>query len=410
MPEYINRHMEEQITRMSEYYPVIMVCGQRQVGKSTMLHHMMKEDRKYVTLDDRNARRLAENDPGLFFETYGFPVLIDEVQRVPSIFLEIKRIVDEKILAGENFNGMIWLTGSQKFQMMKGISESLSGRVAIFEMSGISCAEAENRPSSLFHPSVDSLRERMKTSIPKNINEIFERIFRGGMPKLITTDLDRDRYFMDYVNTYLERDIHLIENVDKLNEFYDFLVYMAARTSQELNYSEISKELGISVPTAKGWTTILERSGIIYILRPYYNNITNRLVKTPKMYFMDTGLAAYLCRWPNAETLANGAMSGAYFETYVITEIVKSYYNAGKKADLYYYRDIDRKEIDLLITEGNKIYPVEIKKSKNPARPDKNFSVLEKFKMDIQKGIILCMSDELIPLNRETWLCPVSCL
>ena len=215
---------------------------------------------------------------------------------------------------------------------------------------------------------------------------------------------------MDYVNTYLERDIHLMENVDKLNEFYDFLVYMAARTSQELNYSEISKELGISVPTAKGWTTILERSGIIYILRPYYNNITNRLVKTPKMYFMDTGLAAYLCRWPNAETLANGAMSGAYFETYVITEIVKSYYNAGKKADLYYYRDIDRKEIDLLITEGNKIYPVEIKKSKNPARPDKNFSVLEKFKMDIQKGIILCMSDELIPLNRETWLCPVSCL
>ena len=410
MSQYIKRHMETQILNMSNYYPVIMVCGQRQVGKSTMLHHLMQDDRKYVSLDDRNARRLAENDPGLFFETYGFPILIDEVQRVPSIFLEIKRIVDEKALNNKNFNGMIWLTGSQKFQMMKGVSESLSGRVAIFEMSGLSSAEIENRPALQFHPSIDSLRERMKTVIPKNINKLFERIFRGGMPKLITTDLDRDRYFMDYVNTYLERDIHLIEQVDKLDSFYDFLVYMAARTSQELNYSEISKELGISVPTAKGWTTILERSGVIYILRPYYTNITNRLVKTPKMYFMDTGLAAYLCRWPNAETLENGAMSGAYFETYVVSEIIKSYYNAGKKADLYYYRDIDRKEIDLLIVEGDKLYPLEIKKSKNPNHPDKNFSVLEKFKMDTQPGVILCMSDELIPYNRETWLCPVSCL
>lgn len=408
--QYINRHMEQQILSMSEYYPIIMVCGQRQVGKSTMLHHLKEDNRRYVTLDDINARRLAENDPGLFFETYGFPILIDEVQRVPSIFLEIKRIVDEKALANEDFNGMIWLTGSQKFRMMKGVSESLSGRVAIFEMSGLSSAELENRPAKLFHPSLDSLRERIKTSVPKNINELYENIFRGGMPKLAVTDLDRDRYFMDYVNTYIERDIHLLEQVDKLDSFYDFLVYMAARTSQELNYSEISKEIGISVPTVKGWTTILERSGIIYILRPYYANITNRLVKTPKMYFMDTGLAAYLCRWPNAQTLENGAMSGAYFESYVVSEIVKSYYNAGKNADLYYYRDIDRKEIDLLIIEGDKLYPLEIKKSKNPAHPDKNFGILDKFNMDTQPGIILCMSDELIPYNKEAWLCPASCI
>lgn len=410
MSEYIKRHMEEQIISMSEYYPVIMVCGQRQVGKSTMLHHLMNDDRKYVTLDDTNARRLAENDAALFFETYGFPILIDEVQRVPSIFLEIKRIVDEKALNGEDFNGMIWLTGSQKFQMMKNVSETLAGRVAIFEMSALSAAEIENRPHEIFNPSLDSLRTRIKSMQKKNIHELFEKIFRGGMPKLITTDLDRDRYFMDYVNTYLERDIHLLEQVDKLDAFYDFLVYMAARTSQELNYSEISKELGISVPTAKGWTTILERSGIIYILRPYYNNITNRLVKTPKMYFMDTGLAAYLCRWPNADTLANGLMSGAYFETYVVSEIIKSYYNSGKKADLYYYRDIDKKEIDLLIFEGDKLYPIEIKKSKNPSHPDKNFNVLDKFGMDVQPAVILCMSDELIPYNRDSWLCPVSCI
>lgn len=410
MAEYIKRHIEEQILIASANYPVVMVCGQRQVGKSTMLHHIKEKERKYVTLDDRNALRLASSDPGLFFETYGFPILIDEVQRVPSLFLEIKRIVDEKIISGEDFNGMIWMTGSQKFQMMKGVSESLSGRVAVFEMSGLSAAETDGRPAALFHPSAVSLRQRVSSSSAVNINGIFEKIFTGGMPKLITSEIERDRYFMDYVNTYLERDIHLMEQVGKLDSFYDFLVYMAARTSQELNYSEISKELGISSPTAKEWTSILERSGIIFILRQYHTNITNRIVKTPKMYFMDTGLAAYLCRWPDPETLANGAMAGAYFETYVVTEIVKSYYNAGKRTDFYYYRDIDKKEIDLLFTEGDKIYPVEIKKAKDPSHPDKNFSVLEKMKMNIQPGIILCMSDELIPYNRNTWLCPVWCL
>lgn len=407
---YIKRFLEEEIIKNSKIYPVIMVCGQRQVGKSTMLHHLMEPERKYVTLDDQNARRLAENDAALFFETYGAPLLIDEFQRVPSILLEMKRIVDEKMLNGEDCNGMYWLTGSQKFPMMKSVADSLSGRVGIFDLSSFSTAELEGRNAAVFSPVIADLKERMADNYPKNIHQIFDRIFRGGMPKLLTTEIERDRFYMDYVNTYLERDIHLLEQVDKLNEFYDFLVYMAARTSQELNYSEISKELGISVPTVKAWTTILERSGIIYILHPYYNNITNRLVKTPKMYFMDTGLAAYLCRWPNAETLENGAMAGAYFETYVVSEIVKSYYNAGKRPDLYYYRDIDKKEIDLLITMGDKIYPIEIKKSKNPKEPDKNFSVLEKLKLEIQPGIILCMADEMIPYNREVWYYPVSAI
>lgn len=407
---YIQRHLESQIKETSRFYPVVMVCGQRQVGKSTMLYHIKEEERRYVTLDDGNARRLAEKDPQLFFETYGSPLLIDEFQRVPSILLEMKRIVDQKALEGENSNGMYWLTGSQKFRMMKDVSESLAGRVAVFDMSGLSAAERDGREPQIFHPSLVRLRERVKGICHKNVHELYERIFEGSMPKLIAEGPDRERFYTDYINTYLERDIKELALVGKLGEFYDFLVFMAARTSMELKYSEIAKAIGISAPTAKEWVAILERSGIIFILRPYYNNITNRLVKTPKMYFMDTGLAAYLCRWPNAETLEKGAMDGAFFETYVVSEIVKSYYNAGRRPDLYYYRDIDGREIDLLLVEGDKIYPMEIKKAKSPDPADKNFRVLNRLKMEVQPGIILCMADELLPFNRETWYFPVSAI
>jgi uncharacterized protein len=404
---YIPRHLEAQIFKASKTYPVVMVCGQRQVGKSTMLHHIMEADRTYVTLDDINARHLAETDPGLFFETYGTRILIDEFQRVPSILLEIKRIVDGRSLNGKDNNGMFWLTGSQKFVMMKNVSESLAGRVAVFDLSGLSCAEIESRPARFFSPDISSLKERLQEALPKDIHQIYENIFRGGMPKVITTDVDRERYYMDYVNTYLEKDIKDFAQIGKISAFSTFLIYMAAHTAQELKYSEIANAIGISAPTAKEWTAVLERSGVIFILRPYYSNITSRLVKTPKVYFMDTGLAAYLCRWPSAATIENGAMDGAFFETYAVSEILKSYYNAGRYPDLYYYRDIDRKEIDLLVTDGTKLYPVEIKKGKNPGNLDKNFSVLQNLKMNIQTGIILCMSDELIPLNRQVWLCPV---
>lgn len=407
---YIHRHLEDQVLKASRHYPVVMVCGQRQVGKSTMLNHIREPQRRYVTLDDGNARRLAETDPALFFETYGFPLLIDEFQRVPSILLEMKKIVDQKALSGEDNSGMFWLTGSQKFHMMQHVSESLAGRIAIFDMASLSAAEIEGRPAEPFHPSLEKLRGRMAHSTLRNVHQVYEDIFRGGMPKLRTTDLDRDRYYMDYVNTYIERDIKDLAQVGKLNAFYDFLVYMAARTGQELKYDDIAGAIGVSAPTAKAWVSILERSGILFVLRPYASNITKRLVKKPKVYFMDTGLAAYLCRWPSAETLKNGAMDGAFLETYVVTEIVKSFYNAGKPADLFYYRDIDRKEIDLLIAEGEKLYPIEIKKAKEPSHPDKNFDALGKLKMDVQPGIVLCMSDELIPYNRQTWYCPISVL
>ncbi|MCD8020186.1 MAG: AAA family ATPase [Clostridiales bacterium] len=204
---YIKRHLEEQVLEASRYYPVIMVCGQRQVGKSTMLNHLQGKGRNYVTLDDMNARRLAEEDPGLFFETYGSPLLIDEFQRVPSILLEMKRIVDQAALDGEEVNGRYWLTASQKFSMMKDVAESLAGRVAVFELSSLSASEVEERRACLFHPDLQALRERMNSSTPKDIHQIYQRIFRGGMPKLVATDMDRERYYMDYVNTYIERDI-----------------------------------------------------------------------------------------------------------------------------------------------------------------------------------------------------------
>ncbi|MCM1258722.1 MAG: ATP-binding protein [Roseburia sp.] len=405
---YIQRHLEDQVKKASEFYPVVMVCGQRQVGKSTMLNQIRESKRRYVTLDDGNARRLAEKDPSLFFETYGYPLLIDEFQRVPSILLEMKRIVDERALAGEDNNGMYWLTGSQKFKMMKDVSESLAGRIAVFDMSGLSAAEIQGRENLVFHPDIETLKKRSQDYPAKNVHEIYEQIFQGGMPKLITTELDRERFYTDYINTYLERDIRELSSVGKLGEFYDFLVFMAARTSMELKYSEISNAIGISAPTAKEWVSILERSGIIFILRPYYNNITSRLVKTPKMYFLDTGLAAYLCRWPNARTLEAGAMDGAFFETYVVSEIIKSYYNEGKRPDLYDYRDIDGREVDLLFVNGDKVYPVEIKKAKMPNHADKNFSVLDRLKMDIQPGVILCMADEMLPYNRDVWYFPVA--
>ena len=404
---YIKRIIEESILEASLHYPVIMVCGQRQVGKSTMLNHIKNTNMKYISLDDRNARRLAHNDPELFFETYGYPLLIDEFQREPSILLEIKNIVDKKALNNENASGLFWLTGSQKFQMMKNISETLSGRVCIFELSGLSYSEINNTNNSLFNPDINELKKRINKRC--NIHEIYEHIFRGGMPKIVAENVDRDKYYSDYINTYLERDIHELEQVGKLNEFYSFLTYMAARTSQELHYDSISKAIGVSAPTIKSWISILERSGVIFILYPYHNNITDRLVKIPKVYFMDTGLAAYLCRWPNALTLENGNMDGAFFETFVISEIVKSYYNHGKSTNnLYYYRDFEKKEIDLLVVEGDSIYPIEIKKGKSPNNPDKNFTVLDKLKLQIKTGLIICMSDELIPYNKDCYYCPVN--
>jgi len=405
--QYIRRSMESSILKASKQYPVVMVCGQRQTGKSTMLRHLAEPDRVYVSFDKFEARKLAENDPALFFETYGHKLLIDEFQRVPSILIAIKDIVDNAQYNGEDPNGMFWLTGSQKFVMMKNISDTLAGRVAIFSMLPLSQREIDGDESGPFVPEIGVLKT--KDYEKRTLNSTFERIFLGGMPKLVSDrTIDRDLYFSSYMDTYIERDVSALEQVGKLDEFRTLVTYLAANTAQELKYESISKEIGVSAPTVKEWITILERSGIIFILRPYFNNISKRLVKTPKCYFLDTGLAAYLTRWPTYETLKNGNAAGAFFETFVVGEILKSYYNAGKEPNIYYYRDVDKKEIDLLILSGDKVYPIEIKKSKTPSEPDKNFSVLDKLGLKVMPGLVLCMADELFPLNRNAWLCPIS--
>jgi predicted AAA+ superfamily ATPase len=333
--------------------------------------------------------------------------LIDEFQKVPTILETIKDISDKLGYEGKDNNGLFWLTGSQKFEMMKGVSESLAGRVAVFEMSSLSKNELIGKDYGVFNPEISALKKR--ENIKSSVNDIYGLIFKGGMPKINASSINRDKYYSNYINTYLERDIKELSQVGKLDEFYVFLVYIAARTGQEIKYDEISKQVGISAPTVKSWITILERSGVIFILRPYSSSVTNRLVKTPKMYFMDTGLAAYLCRWPNAETLQNGNMDGAFLETYVVSEIVKSYYNSGIPVNnLYYYRDIDQKEIDLLIVTADSIYPIEIKKSKDPSKPDKNFNVLNKFGLNVKPGLVICMCDEIVPINKNCYLIPVS--
>lgn len=404
---YIKRSMEDVVRKASSQYPVVMVCGQRQTGKSTMLRHISEPDRIYVSFDRIEVRRLAENDPALFFETYGHKLLIDEFQRVPSLLLAIKDIVDNAAYNGENSAGMFWLTGSQKFVMMKNITESLAGRVAIFNMLPLSQREISGQESTPFIPDIDELRN--KSYEHRTLHDIYDAIFKGGMPKLISdSSMDRDLYYSSYINTYIERDVSALEQVGKLDEFRTLVTYLAANTAHELKYDSISKEIGVSAPTVKSWVTILERSGIIFILKPYYSNISKRLVKTPKCYFLDTGLAAYLTSWPTAETLMNGNAAGAFFETFVVGEILKSYYNSGKEPNMYYYRDIDKREIDLLMVGAGKLYPIEIKKAKNPSDPDKNFSVLNKLGAEAMPGLIICMADEIFPLNRKAWLCPVS--
>lgn len=301
---------------------------------------------------------------------------------------------------------MFWHSGSQKFVMMKNNSESLAGRVAIFDMLPLSHNEINNNIREPFYPELEKLKKRNNNK--RTLKEIFEDIFIGGMPKVaLYTDIDRDIYYSSYMNTYIERDISSLEQVGKLEEFRSFVTYMAANTAQELKYDSISKVVGVSAPTIKEWVSILERSRIIYIIRPFSSNITKRLVKTPKCYFLDTGLAAYLTSWPNAATLMNGNAAGAFFETYVVGEIIKGYTNSGKAANLYYYRDVDRRKIDLLMVGPDSICPIEIKMGKNPSNPDKNFNVLNKLEMQLKTGLIICTADELFPIKKDVWYCPV---
>ena len=412
---YIKRTIEKTIKKMANEFPVIVISGARQVGKSTMLQMIKEDNMNYVTLDDLDARNLALSDPKYFLEQYSHPLLIDEIQYAPNLLPYIKMIVDdEKFKALKNnteVKSLFWLTGSQQFKVMKDVSESLAGRVGVLNLYSLSNSEIKGYERLLFTPKLDELKKN-ENIVHCDSKEIFERIFNGGMPSIATGAIERSNYFSSYINTYIERDVKQLLNVGKTIEFYNFMQYIAVRTAQELNYSTIAKEIGVDSKTIKNWISILESSGIIYLLQPFSSNLSNRIIKAPKLYFMDTGLCSYLAKYPNPETLEIGALSGAIFETFVVSEIIKNITSHGidPKMNLYYYRDKDQKEVDLLYIEGDTIYPIEIKKGISPNNPDKNFAVLNKYSNDIATGIVICMTQKLQPINRNCWLCPVSLL
>jgi predicted AAA+ superfamily ATPase len=412
---YIKRVIEDSILRTSKTFPVLLVTGPRQVGKTTMLKHLAEDSRKYVTLDDPDIRHMAKNDPALFMQRFTPPVLIDEIQYAPEILPYIKMSVDS---SGKK--GGFWLTGSQAFHMMKNVSESLAGRVGIISLLGLSASEIDGIRSVPFTTSPERLMLRLNEVRKTGINEIYERIFRGAFPVLYGEDVpDLSEFYRSYINTYLQRDIKDILQVGDETAFYNFMIIVAARTARPVVYEEIAKDAGISPPTAKKWMSVLLSSGLVALVQPYYNNVLKRAVKMPMMHFLDTGLCAYLLKWGNPETLERGVMSGAFFESWVFSEILKSYQNAGKEAPLYYYRDKEKREIDLLIYESGTLYPIEIKKAAspgngavknfkalNPVTEPERFGELDQYKTEVGNGAVICMANDLFPVDSKNWFVP----
>lgn len=415
--KYISRAMEKKLVSMIDKYQVIMITGPRQVGKSTLLSYISRKLNKNinkVTLDDLILRSQAQDDPELFLRTHETPLIIDEFQKAPELLSYIKMIVDndnEKIVFGEKekIETLYFLTGSQIFETMEEISESLAGRVGILDLYGLSEREIEKKESDLFIPNINDIRKRERTEYKSTIN-LYKKIYRGSYPELYTTDKDIEKYYSDYFRTFIEKDIRKLINIKDENKFIKFVSSLAARTGQEFIASSVSSEVGIDDKTASSWLSILKNTGVIYLLQPYMNNSVGRAVKREKVYFTDTGLACYLAGYVDYITLEKSAYSGPIFETYVVGEIIKSFVNYGRDArkHLYYYRDNNQKEIDLLINYNNVIYPIEIKKSANPGKDAiKNFDVVNNFEMQRGNGIVLCMTKDIIAYDENNYMVPI---
>ena len=412
---YISRAIENKIIQASQSFPVILVTGPRQVGKTTLLRQLGDENRNYVTLDDIDARQIAKNDPAMFLQRYSPPVTIDEIQYAPEILPYIKMSVDQSHKKGE-----FWLTGSQFFHTMKNVSESLAGRVAIMNLLGLSSSEINGTRSEPFTTSAERLKARLATTPAMRLNEIYERIFRGSSPALYADpQIELDTFYNSYIATYLQRDIRDLSQVADETAFYNFMICVAARTARPVIYDEIAKDAGISAPTAKKWLSLLVSLQIVALVQPYHNNALKRVVKTPIMHFLDTGLCAYLLKWGSAEVLERGVMSGAFFESWVFSEIYKSYLNDAKQPPIFYYRDKDKKEIDLLLFRDGTLFPIEIKKSASPGTDAvRHFKVLlpvtepvgedalSQYKLEIGDGAVICMANDLLPADRKNWYVP----
>ena len=402
---YISRSLEKIVLEVTKEYPVVLVTGPRQVGKTTMLQKLMEgTDRGYVSLDDLHERALAKTDPELFLQLHKPPVLIDEVQYAPELFTYIKIYADKNRSKGD-----FWLTGSQAFKLMQGIQESLAGRVAVLSLTSLSQAEIYGDRLESFVLDMKKLSARSKERKPANIKEIFNRIYKGSMPAVISgQNKNTHIFYSSYVTTYIERDVRaLSDSIDSL-KFLRFMTAVAARCGQLLNIADIARDADINQKQVKGWLGILETLGIIFYLHPYSNNMLKRLVKTPKLYFYDTGLVCYLTKWSSAETLESGAMNGAILENYVVSEIMKTYLNNGKAPFMYYYRDKDAKEIDIILEHDGVINPIEIKKSANPGSElVKVFGLLDNASIPRSKGAVICMKPELSAIDRENYIVPV---
>lgn len=408
---YLTRTLETSISAANAQFPVLMLSGPRQVGKTTLLKHLCAQTpagqpaRRYVTLDNPMLLALARDEPALFLQRFPPPVLIDEIQYAPGLFPLIKETVD-----ADGGKGLVWLTGSQPFHLMKNVGESLAGRVAVMQLQGLSIGESmgKGRDVRPFLPSNAPMTNTVPENAASPLTWVFEMIWRGSFPAMQgDTAANRDLYYASYLQTYLQRDVRDLAQVGDLTVFTRFVRSAAARTAQLLNLADMARDVGIAPNTAKQWLSILQASGLVWLLEPYHTNVSKRMVKAPKLYFLDSGLAAYLTEWSSPATLEAGAMSGAIFETWVVAELLKSYWHCGKQAPLYYYRDRDQREIDVLIVQDGTVYPIEIKKTSQPGRDTvRHFSVLEKLGMAMGPGAVICLANERLPITANVEVIP----
>ena len=403
---FLERTLSEKVLSVSQNFPVLLITGPRQVGKTYLLESANKDLRKYVTLDNVDDRILAKENPALFLQRYAPPMIIDEIQYAPELFPYIKIYVDK-----HRENGAFWLTGSQKFSLMRGVQESLAGRVAILDLLGFSLKEIENKANKSvpFIPEMN-FKSADVSSENRTLTDIYDKIWRGTFPQSYNKDgLQRDVFFRSYIQTYIERDIKSDLDI-RHNEtkFHNFIRSVAVRTANLLNYSDIAKDVDIDVRTAKTWLNALIRAGLVKIVEPYFNNISKRIIKTPKIYFLDTGLCSYLARIESPQTLEASYINGRILETFVFCEILKTYWHNGTDAYIYFYRDDDGKEIDFIIERDGLLYPIEVKKTAGPTKEDaKNLYLIEKTKKNIGIGAVICLRETMLPLSEKYVAIPV---